>query len=127
MTQELLSASFLTDQSVKIIVAFLIMVILAPAVILACHCCPSVPHDGTLSIGKAPCHSCCPGTQIASRESGSLNGKMEFLQLPRDMTAVLGMHMAQTSFAAQIEEKNSSEFQTSPLARQPFLSTVLRI
>lgn len=48
----------------RIAALLLVLMFMTPAVTRACECCPSTPHDGALTIHKAPCHGCCAEAEI---------------------------------------------------------------
>lgn len=109
----------------KILSALLTILILVPAVALACDCCPTVIQDGRLGIEKVPCRSCCPGSSEIARDCGTLHEKQIFSVRHDNLTAMLTPE-AKTAYRIQ-EEKSIQVVQHPPSLDLLSLTTVLRI
>lgn len=108
----------------KIIAGLLAILILAPAVVMACDCCPSQP-EGTLRIERAACYSCCPESLESGRDRGTLNEK----EIPALLHhSLIGEVMPQVQTVDRPhKEKSVPALEGSPPLSPLSLSTILRI
>lgn len=109
----------------KTVSVLLAILILVPAVAIACHCCSFVSQDENLSIERASCQSCCPNSSEISRDCGTFYAK-HTLSVPQTSAATLPFIQLKTASFFQ-EEKGIDVFQPSPPLHHLSSLTVLRI
>ncbi len=108
----------------KALAGLLSLLVLAPAIMIACRCCPLTQQDGTVRIQKVACHGCCPGALKIVRDSAAREEKPLF-QTPQGKMAVLP-GLAIYSYLPLQDANNFFLFETPPRS-SPGLSLVLRI
>ena len=109
----------------KILAGLIAFLLVIPAVLVACHCCPLPANDGRLSLERIPCHGCCPEISKPSQDRGTIQEK----QVVSSSYNVINFDAAsRVNITSRIQEvKNIHVFDTFPPLSSLSFPTTLRI